>query len=296
MIRAPMDVSPLAVLTVAVVALAFSTLDVLRKLLAARVGPIALLVLLTLGSMPIFLLWAASEGSWEISAEYFLPGVSSIALNIVANLAFLQAVRMSPLSLTIPYLSLTPVFTTLLAIPILGELPTTLQILGIGLVVAGAFWLSLPSDGSVSWRTFGSGLLEERGSLLMILTALCWSLAVPLDKLAIGASSAALHALIMMSGIALVGLALLAARRQLSQLKVEQWKLVVAAIGVTALGGALNFVALTMVWVGFIETFKRALGSAMALVWGRLIFAEEIYAKKLVAVGLMGFGVGMILW
>ena len=213
-----MEITPLALLTVAGAALAYSGLDVLRKLLAEEIGPIALLVLLTLGSMPLFVLWALSEGSWEVGAGYLVPGVGTIALNVAANLAFLQAVRVSPLSLTIPYLSLTPVFATVLAIPLLGELPTALQNGGIVLVVVGAFWLNLPADGSVSLRAVGRGLVEERGSLLMILTALCWSLAAPLDKLAIGASSPALHALIMMTGITVAGLVLLGARGEMGQL------------------------------------------------------------------------------
>jgi len=291
-----MEVSLLAAIVVACVAIAFSGLDVLRKLLGQTVGPLPLLVLLTLGGMPIFLVWAASEGRWEVSAAYVLPGASSIALNVIANLAFLQAVRVSPLSLTIPYLSLTPVFTTLLALPILGEQPGRTQIIGILLVVGGAFWLSSPADGSATPRNFARALREEPGSLLMILTALCWSLAIPLDKLAVGASSPALHGLIMMCGITLVGLIVLAARGEVRSLKVDRWGLVTAAIVVTAIGAALNFVALTMVWVGFIETLKRALGSFLAVVWGRIFFAEEISARKLLAVGLMAIGVGLILW
>ena len=86
-----MDVSLIAILTVAVVALAFSALDVLRKLLAEDVGPLPLLVLLTLGAMPLFLLWAGSEGVWQVAPAYVVPAVLSILLNIVANLAFLQA-------------------------------------------------------------------------------------------------------------------------------------------------------------------------------------------------------------
>jgi drug/metabolite transporter (DMT)-like permease len=291
-----MEVSVVAVVVVACVALAFSGLDVLRKVLGASIEPIPLLVLLTLGSLPIFLAWAASESRWEVAPAYVVPGASSIALNVVANLAFLQAVRVSPLSLTIPYLSLTPVFTTLLAIPILGERPGPLQLVGILLVVAGAFWLSVPADGSISPRSLVRALAGERGSLLMILTALCWSLAVPLDKLAIEASSPALHALIMMSGIAAVGLATLSLERRLGELRAGRWGLIGAAVLATAVGAALSFVALTMFWVGFVETLKRALGSFLALLWGRLLFAEDLTARKLSAVGLMAAGVGLILW
>ena len=78
---------------------------------------------------------------------------------------------------------------------------------------------------------------------------------------------------------------------RVAPLVAESW-----AILVTAVGGALNFLALTMVWVGFIETFKRALGSVLSLVWGRLVFAETIDANKMIAVLLMALGVGLILW
>ena len=209
-----MNVPIMAVLLVAGVALAFSGLDVTRKLLAERVSPLPLMVLLSLGSLPIFLIWAAKEGEWSASSAYVVPGVVSILLNIGANLAFLQAVRVSPLSLTIPYLSLTPVFATLLSIPLLGERPTALQLGGIVLVVAGAFWLQAPSGDRASLRAVWTALAEERGSLLMILTALFWSLAAPLDKLAIGASSPLFHAVVLVSGIGVSGLLIMAARSQ----------------------------------------------------------------------------------
>ena len=133
-----MTVSMTAVLLVAGVALAFSGLDVLRKLLGARLEPLPLLVLLSGGSLPIFIVWAALEGSWGATGAYVLPGLGSVVLNVGANLSFLQAVRVSPLSLTIPYLSLTPVFATLLSVPLLGERPSGMQALGVVLVVGGA--------------------------------------------------------------------------------------------------------------------------------------------------------------
>lgn len=293
-----MTVSMTAVLLVAGVALAFSGLDVLRKLLGARLEPLPLLVLLSGGSLPIFIVWAALEGSWGATGAYVLPGLGSVVLNVGANLSFLQAVRVSPLSLTIPYLSLTPVFATLLSVPLLGERPSGMQALGVVLVVGGAFWLQAPSGGRASLGKVWRALAKERGSLLMILTALCWSLAAPLDKLAIQASSPVFHAVVMLSGITLCGIVILAARSELAKLRVapSTVRLVGFSIGLTAIGLILNFLALKIVWVGFVETGKRAMGSILALVWGRAIFSEPVGLNKLVAVALMASGVGLILW
>ena len=293
-----MNVTIMAVVLVTGVALAFSGLDVTRKLLAERVSPLPLMVLLSLGSLPIFLIWAAREGDWGASGAYVLPGTASVLLNIGANLAFLQAVRVSPLSLTIPYLSLTPVFATLLSIPILGERPSPVQLLGIVLVVAGAFWLQAPSGDRSSLRAVWTALAQERGSLLMILTALFWSLAAPLDKLAINASSPLFHAVVLTGGVGVCGIGIMAARSELGGLRIERpaYRLVALSIALTAVGLILNLFALQIVWVGFVETLKRALGATLALVWGRYLFRESLTLNKIVAVALMGAGVGLILW
>lgn len=291
-----MHVSLIAIVTVAGIALAFSGLDVLRKLLGEHVRPLPLLVLLTAGSLPLWLVLAGWEGRWDFAAGYPAPATASILLNVVANLAFLQAVRVSPLSLTIPYLSLTPVFTTLLAVPILGERPAWLQVVGILLVVAGAFWLNVPATGEASLVRIGRAVVDEPGSLLMILTAFCWSLAGPMDKLAVEASSWPLHALVLSAGITVACLAILGGRGELRELRTRRWGLVGFAVVLTAIGLGLNLIALTLVWVGFIETFKRAVGSVLALFWGRVIFSEAILASQILAVLLMGLGVGLILW
>lgn len=291
-----MNVSLVAIATVAGMALAFSGLDVMRKVLGAHMRPLPLLVLLSAGTLPLMLALAAREGSWSVGPGYPLPAVSSIVLNVVANLAFLQAVRVSPLSLTIPYLSLSPVFTTLLAIPILGEIPGLLQVVGILVVVAGAFWLNLPTAGSAMLARLARAVIDEPGSLLMILTAFCWSLASPLDKLAVQAASWPVHGLVLMSGITAAGVAILALRGELAELRTDRWGQAGAAIVLTTAGLGLNLLALTLVWVGFIETFKRALGSVLALIWGRLVFSEAVRPSQIVAVVLMGLGVGLILW
>jgi drug/metabolite transporter (DMT)-like permease len=49
------------------------------------------------------------------------------------------------------------------------------------------------------------------------------------------------------------------------------------------------------VWVGFVETMKRAVGSLLALLSGWIIFGEEIDLQQFLAVLLMGTGVALVL-
>ncbi len=304
-----MTVSLYALALVLGCAVAFSLTDLLRKLLAAEVRAVPLLFALAAGMVPCFVVWWGWQGVPPPAAAYWLPGTGSVVLNIVANLAFLQAVRISPLSLTIPVLSLTPVFTTLLAVPLLGELPTPLQLAGTLVVVAGVAGLQLGAapagvSGGVAGRASGGSLgrlvgalLHEKGSLLMVVTALCWSLAMPLDKLAMASGGAAFHGLALNLGVAVGALVVIVGQRRLGELgaMLAHWRLLTVTVVIGAIALVLILLAIVETWVGLVETLKRGVGSLLSLVWGRMFFAEPLSAGRLVAVAAIGAGVAMIL-
>jgi drug/metabolite transporter (DMT)-like permease len=293
-----MTVTLTAVLLVVGCAVAFSLADLLRKLLAQRLPALPLLVALSVGMAPVFLAWLPWDAGGGPAAGYWLPGMASAGLNLVANLAFLVAVGIAPLSLTIPVLSLTPVFTTLLAIPLLGEVPSGRQLAGVALVVAGVFWLGFGAaeGGSAGERL--RALARERGSALMALTALCWSLAMPLDKLALAVAGPAFHGLALNLGVGLGALAVLAARGRAGELRrlAGQAPALLALVAVGAVALVLILLAILETWIGFVETMKRGIGSFLAVVWGRLFFAEPVTAAKLAAVAAIAAGVALIVW
>ena len=293
-----MTVSFAAVILTVGCAIAFSVADLQRKLLAERVRPLPLLVAMSAGMAPFFLVWWIWQGAGGPAAGYWLPGLSSVLLNIVANLAFLEAVRIAPLSVTIPVLSLTPVFTTLLAIPMLGEVPSSRQLAGVALVVAGVLWLNLGTAERGSPGSLFHPLLRERGSQLMVVTALFWSLAMPLDKLALASSGPAFHGMALNGGVALGALVVLAGRRRLGELRrlAGHWRLLTWLVVVGAVALVLILLAITQTWIGFIETMKRGLGSFLAVIWGRWFFGEVVTGRKVVAVAVIAAGVALITW
>ena len=293
-----MTVSFLAAALTIGCAAAFSLADLLRKLLAERARPLPLLVAMSAGMAPFFLVWWLWLGGPGPEAGYWLPGLGSVVLNLAANLAFLQAVRIAPLSLTIPVLSLTPVFTTLLAVPVLGEVPSARQIVGVVLVVAGVVWLNSGGGRAASLAGLWRSLWHEKGSQLMVLTALCWSLAMPLDKIALAASGPPFHGLALNAGVAVGALLALAGRGQTGELRRlgSHWGLLTLIVIVGAVALILILLAIPMVWIGFIETMKRGLGSFLALVWGRLYFGEEVTGRKVLAVAVIAAGVALITW
>ncbi|HVS65196.1 MAG TPA: DMT family transporter [Thermoanaerobaculia bacterium] len=276
-------------------AVLYAGLDLLRKLLADRLDPVTLLAWMTIGPAPAFAVWVGLSGGGWPEPGYWLPGLGSALLNVAANLCFLLSVRIAGLGSTIPLLALTPVFSSLLAVPLLGEVPRPLEGFGVVLVVAGAFWLyrggrpGKPGEGSRR---------RALGMTLMVIVAVCWSAATPLDRLALRATSPALHGLVLHLVIATAMVATLAVQRRLGRLvaaAAPHAPLITATVVVGALALTCQLYALEHLWAGFVETVKRGLGSGSALLLGALVLGERLTAAQALAVGLTVVGVALVM-
>lgn len=277
-----------------------SGFDLFRKMLVKHLAPVPMVVLLAIASVPLFGAAVLFGDPVTVQRAYWLPALGSTALNVVANLTFLQAVRISPLSVTVPLLSLTPVFTALLGYAVLGERPALLDLVGIVLVVIGAFWLNLGmtrEDG----RGKGGGaraFLSQPGAWLMAGTALLLSLTIPLDKLAVGRASPPFHGLVLTAGIALGSLAVLAVQKRWGELAGLRrgWLPFVLALTASTLALGFQLMALQAgVLVSLLETLKRGIGNLLAVILGRAAFGETVTPGKLAAALLMAAGVALIL-
>lgn len=281
-------------------ALSFAGLDTLRKALTTRMTPLPLLVFMTFGAVPLFAAWWGIVGGGLTDAGYLPPALGSVVLNVGANLLMLHAVRVSPLSLTIPLLSLTPVFSSLVAVPVLGETLTGRQSVGIALVVAGALALHLGSGPAGARRPLPGALLRaflrEPGSVMIVGVALLWSLAMPLDKLALRHAALPFHGLFLNLGVGVGCLLVLAAQGRLADLGSARGNVGVLGATVALSAAALGFqlLAIGLLPVGIVETLKRGIGNLSAILLGRLAFHEPVTTGKLVAAGLMAAGVALV--
>ena len=266
-------------------ALCWAGLDVVRKALADKASPTALAVFLTLGVSPFVGVWALFDQTWITDAQYWPPAVASMTMNAFANVLFMRSVQLSPLSRTVPFLSLTPVFGALAAIPLLGEVPGVMHWSGISLVVLGA--LVLNSDLGDSWW---KSLTHEKGAPYMIAVAILWAFSTAFDKLALPHASPATHAFLLAAGSALILVTWIFAKGRQGELRdvvAAPKGLLAGMIGFAVAALALQMIALQWLWVAVIETLKRAIGVFGSVVFGRLFFGEPITSRKVAAVLLM---------
>ena len=290
-----------AFLLIAGTAFGWSALDVLRKLLAPHLSPPAVVFYLALGQVPVLALWAAAsaEVPGPLSAKYLLVASGSIVLNIVANAAYVAALLRSPLSVSVPLLSLTPAFVAAFARPLLGEWPRPLQLFGIALVVLGALLLGGAAAEGGSLAAWWRALRREPGARLMLLVSVAWGLTLPLDKMGVELVGPSRHALVLCGGIAAGTLLLLLARRRVGELAIggrgRLLSLLAVSILVSAVALVLQLLVIRVALVGVVEAVKRAVGNVMALLLGGAFFGESVGWKKVVALLLLVAGVLLIL-
>lgn len=288
----------------AVSAIGWATLDALRKSVGERASATTAVAAMALFQLPLLLaalvfgeLVGPFEEPWsgfmggipDVDADYLPPMFGSIALNIVANWLFYRAVTISPLGLTVPYLSFTPVFTLLTGLVVLGQSPTVWGLVGIVIVTAGAFILN---GGSLS------SLREERGSLYMIAVALLWSVTPALDKIAVDRSSVLVHMTMLATGIFVAFWALRAVTdhsptEMLKQMRAAPWLLVLTGV-LTVFALVLQLWAYEFIDVAYVETVKRALGVLAAVLVGWRVFGEGDLRRRLVAAAVIAVGVAAI--
>ncbi|HLV22828.1 MAG TPA: DMT family transporter [Polyangiaceae bacterium] len=292
-----MSVAPLGLLIAVCSSLAWAGFDALRKVLVQGSDSRALVVVLSAAQVPLFGAWTLLEGARIEPADYALPAAASVGLNVLANYLFLEAVRHSPLSLTIPLLSFSPAFAALVAVPLLGEWPTLRQVFGIALVVVGAVSLHAPQLGARERlsRILGR-IARERGSVYMVIVALLWSLTASMDKLALRHCSVGLHGLVLALGVAFGMVAVLIVQGEAAVLSNTTRRLggvAAAAVAVTVALG-LQLWAVQLMLVSFVEAMKRAVGMTASLVLGRLVFGERIGRAQVLAISVMAAGVAFI--
>ena len=306
-----------AILTI-LCSIGWASADVLRKKLAADRAPLALSVRLAATQLLLVLLlspllhMAELEGwsAWRLEPAYWLYALPTFVCSSIGHLLFIKALRTSDLSLTIPFLSFSPIFVMLTGVLLLGERPSLLAGFGICVVVLGAVKLDKrgaqaaperPDGASAGVRDDARDDAYRRGRLLMLGTALSWSIAAAFDKGAVTQSAPLTHLILLLaatcslltlfkkwlqpSGGAGGGTGQEQRKGQL--LKDRQLWLTSA---VMLLSFALQLAAYTHWEVAYVESVKRAIGLICSVAFGAFIFHEEDPASRLPAVLTMGVG------
>ena len=217
-----------------------------------------------------------------------------LPLEMAAMWLYVAAIRDHPLSLTLPYLAFTPVFVIGVAWGLLGEQVSARGVLGILLVVAGAWLLNSAHAHRRNWRGWIApfvAILDEPGSRMMLAVAALYALTATLGKGAMRylppESFGAFYFALL--GLAVAVVIVLPRPDRLMRLARRPW----AVLTVGGLLGVMvftHFLAIQKVEVAYMIAVKRT-SLLFGILYGALIFREPGMAARLPAGALMLVGV-----
>ena len=219
---------------------------------------------------------------------FWLTLLVAVPLDVTAIILYVKAIRLSPLSLTIPFIALSPMFVIITAFVILGELPDISGLFGILLIVIGAYLLNV--------RATKHGVLgpikaikRERGSVLMIIVALIYSLTSTLGKVAVLHSSPLFFGAFYPFILTIIFTVIVGYKGHLSGV-ISRPRIFLGIGFFIAMMMLSHFTAISLTDVAYMISVKR-LSLLFSVAYGWILFGERNVAERLIGSILMIAGV-----
>ena len=275
-------------------ALAVAAQDTWVKKYFAHLSPYDMMVYPALYSLPLFLIGMYLSPRPSLDTIYWWCLVISLPLNAVSFLLYMQAIRISPLSLTVPYLAFTPVFMIVTGAIVLGEIPNRFGIVGILITCIGGYVLNI-DVGRFNFRDPFIAIIREKGSWLMLIVAFIFSFAAVVGKKGILHSSPLYFTISFFVAFNLtVIIGLLAVRKiHLKTYAADPGKGLVAGV-LLFLHAISHGFAISLTKAAYMITIKR-LSILFGVIFGAVIFHERNIRVRLAGATLMLSGAALII-
>lgn len=274
-------------------AFSWATSDVFTKK-ASKVDDYILVLSRFLYGVPFVLLLLLFTPIPKLDLVFWIVVSIDIPLEILSFILYTKAIRISPLSLAVPLISLTPVFLVFTSFVILRELPTIAGFFGILLVVVGAYILNLNGLGKGVLEPFKL-IFKEKGCVYMMIAAFLFSIDSTLSKILVQKSSPLFYGAIylVIMAISLLIISFFASKRGIVQLKSNFWELFPIGLFFGLMVIFHNF-AIRLVIVPYMISIKRT-SSIFSVLYGWILFKEKNIKVRLIGAVIMLIGAGLII-
>ena len=276
-------------------AFTLATSDALTKRALARSNEYLVAWFRILFSIPLLLLIRFFVPVPKLDIEFYKAFAFALPLEIIAIIFYIKALRISPLSLTLPFLSLTPVFLILVSYLIIGEKVSFRGGIGIILITVGSYTLNLHEMRKGIFEPF-KAITKEKGSILMISVALIYSVTSSLGKMAIEHSSPLFFGITFFIAVTIVfaPIALWLGKGELkSFISGKQFKGILLPGLFYSIMIASHMIAISLTKVAYMISVKRT-SLIIGVIYGYFLFKEKDIRERLTGAVLMFIGFVMI--
>jgi drug/metabolite transporter (DMT)-like permease len=285
---------------VAIVAAFFqASKDASAKLIASKVDKYTLAWGITLGIVLFSIPFAIYQGLPDItqlSTQFWLVFALTGLAFALSNTLQSRAIQLSDLSIVIPILNFSPLFTLILSYFILQEIPGPYALVGLFLIIFGAYFLKLDLKDLKSGKWFKpiKAIVTDRGAQLMAIVALIWGADNVLAKIGVIETTASFWnmATRILTLLILTPMMIRASKKWTSELT-GNWKPFVVM-------GFFMATSLFMLNLS-LENMNAAIAAALfrfatlfSVIFGALFFKEKNLKERLGGGALMILGVVLI--
>jgi len=258
----------------------FASADALSKKASPHVPALVLAWVREMYALP-FLLPLLLFIEIPVLQPGFWPAmILCVTMDLITTFLYMKAIQLAPLSLTIPYLGLTPIFLLIIPTLVLGERLSSTGICGVLLVSAGTYALQIDRIRDGFWQPL-LAIFRNRGSRYMVVVAICYAITATYGKVAIVKSSPLFMAIIYFSLLALAFTPIVLFRYRREPVVLVRFSGLKTGIGLAMACMAItHFSAIGRIPVAYMISIKR-LSLLFAILFGWLLFRETHIRKRL---------------
>lgn len=273
-------------------ALLIATADLVVKRYFADLPTVEVVTARFLGLLPASLVMLAIIDWPPLDGVFFTALGAALPAELAAMFLYVRAIQVSPLALTIPYLAFTPLFAIGTDYLVNHDLPNWPGLLGVVLLVAGAYGLNL-HQARLGPAEPLRALWREPGSRMMLATSAIYAYTVVLGRLALKHSSplfmAAFYPLLIIVAVSAILLPL--KRLSWSWLR-RPWPALALALCMSGMA-ICHYLALDQTQASYMVAIKR-LSPLFAVLYGGFLLGEVRLVQHLAATALMVGGAVVI--
>jgi drug/metabolite transporter (DMT)-like permease len=246
-------------------------------------------------SIPLLLLLWVFIPVPKLDVSFYRAFVLALPLEIIAMVCYIKALRISPLSLTLPFLSLTPVFLIFVSYLILGEKVSFRGGIGIIFLAVGSYTMNLHEMRRGIFEPLRA-IIKEKGSVLMIGVALIYSITSSLGKMAIEHSSPLFFGITYFIAVTIIfaPITLWMGRQDMkSFISKKQFNCLILPGFFYSVMIVSHMIAISLTKVAYMISLKR-ISLIIGVVYGYFLFKEKNIQERLLGAVLMFIGFIMI--
>lgn len=231
----------------------------------------------------------------SVDGWFFIGILGSAILNTLAHLTATQALKEADVSLVAPLFVFSPAVTLLVSSFMLKEIPQLLPLIGVGLIIIGAYLLDLSN-----WQNVFEPLrtiIHKRTLWLAIAASVLWGITPVFEKTAIqhtfpeNPTAAAFGALLALTLI-LFPIMFSHANQPLTQVRIR-WRGFVALGVIGGIAPLFGYAAFSLGLVGYVSAMFK-MSSVFALLWAFLLLREKDVPRRLPGAIVMVIGAILI--